>query len=89
MQCNLQSKITLYPKYFLMLQLLKRDPSCPKLRFSCSKFNIENKKFKCSWNTGDRMMIQEQGGKKSYVILFQSLTSNIRRFAQILQEKEA
>jgi len=43
----------------------KRGSSCPKLRFSCSEFNIDNKKSKCSGKTGDRMMIQEQGSKKS------------------------
>merc|ERR1719233_1427414 len=42
----------------------KRGSSCPKIRFSCSKFNINNKKSKCSGKTGDRMMIQEQGSKK-------------------------
>merc|ERR1719233_2826235 len=42
----------------------KRGSSCPKIRFSCSKFNIDNKKSKCSGKTGDRMMIQEQGSKK-------------------------
>merc|ERR1711942_137170 len=46
----------------------KRDSSCPKLKFSCSKFNIDNTNAKkCSGKTGDRMMIQEQGKKaKSY-----------------------
>jgi len=43
----------------------KRDSSCPKLKFSCSKFNIDNKKSKCSAKAGDRMMIQEQGSKKA------------------------
>merc|ERR1719233_97641 len=43
----------------------KRGSSCPKIRFSCSDFNIDNKKSKCSGKTGDRMMIQEQGSKKS------------------------
>jgi len=43
----------------------KRDSSCPKIRFSCSEFNINNKKSKCSGKTGDRMIIQEQGSKKS------------------------
>merc|ERR1711970_250500 len=42
----------------------KRGSSCPKLRFSCSEFNINNKNKKCSGKTGDRMMIQEQGSKK-------------------------
>jgi len=44
----------------------KRDSSCPKLKFSCSKFNIDNTNAKkCSGKTGDRMMIQEQGSKKA------------------------
>merc|ERR1711970_1184346 len=43
----------------------KRGSSCPKLRFSCSKFNIENKMSKCFRKTGDRMIIQEHGSKKS------------------------
>jgi len=43
----------------------KKDSSCPKLRFSCSKFNIHNKMSKCSGKTGDRMIIQEEDSKKS------------------------
>merc|ERR1712212_768318 len=43
----------------------KRGSSCPKIRFSCSEFDINNKNSKCSGKTGDRMMIQEQGSKKS------------------------
>jgi len=43
----------------------KRGSFCPKLSFSCSKFNINNKNSKCSWKTGDRMIIHEQGSKKS------------------------
>merc|ERR1711970_1130198 len=43
----------------------KRGSSCPKLRFSCSKFNIENKMSNCSRKTGDRMIIKEHGSKKS------------------------
>merc|ERR1719233_2083661 len=43
----------------------KRGSSCPKLRFSCSKFNIENKMSKCSKKTGDRMIIKEHGNKMS------------------------
>jgi len=43
----------------------KRDSSCPKINFFCYEFNINNKKSKCSGKTGDRMIIKEQGSKKS------------------------
>merc|ERR1711970_32840 len=43
----------------------KRGSSCPKINFFCYEFNINNKNSKCSGKTGDRMLIQEQGSKKS------------------------
>jgi len=43
----------------------KRGSTCPKIMFFCYEFNINNKNSTCSGKTGDRMIIKEQGSKKS------------------------
>jgi len=42
----------------------KRKSSCPKMRFSCSEFSVNNKRKSCKGL--DRMQIQTPGNKKSY-----------------------